>query len=115
MVPSLEQLLAVARDYYRPDRKYDHAPEESPERRRLSARWEQALQSLKGWWGFLEDLRRELTGFTVGDATATSDGCFRCAAYATGDRPLSRAPFAVVGCVSILAPVYTVYGLQYEY
>jgi hypothetical protein len=56
-------------------------------------------------------LEKELPEFTIGDATATLHASFRCTAY-WGKTTPRRA--AVVGCLSILAPVFTVYGLEFE-
>ncbi len=106
---STAELLAIARKYWRADKAYDG----SPEHRRLTDLWEQELEKLGQWWALLDELKRELPGFTLGNATATPDACFRCAAYSPVDTPSSARRFIVVGCVSILAPVYTVYGVEY--
>jgi hypothetical protein len=106
---STEEFLAIARKYWRADKAYDG----SPEHRRLTGLWERELEKLGQWWALLDELKRELPGFTLGNATATPDACFRCAAYSPVDNPSSARRFIVVGCVSILAPVYTVYGVQY--
>lgn len=53
--------------------------------------------------------------FTIGDATATSDACFRCVAYADKECPPPEFRFALVGCVSILAPLFVVYGVRYDF
>jgi hypothetical protein len=115
MTPSPEELLAIARSYWRSDHAYDHVPEHSPESSRLHARWEQELEKLDRWRAFLHGLRQELPGFTLGDATATADACFRCAAYADSGCPRPTFRFVVVGCISILAPLYTLYGVRYEF
>jgi hypothetical protein len=108
---SEEQLLAIARNYWRSDKEYDSRLENSPEYERLQALWERELKSPARWRGLLSDVRRELPDFTIGDATATLNSCFRCVAYSDkGATPR----FAVVGCVSILVPLYTVHGVQYE-
>ncbi len=54
-------------------------------------------------------------GFRIGQITATCDACFRCGAYPPVARLQPPFEWVVVGCMSILAPVYTVYGVQYEY
>jgi hypothetical protein len=110
MHPTPEQLLAVARSYWRDDKAYAGSPEHA----RLVALWERELKKLDRWWAFLDELKKELPGFTIGNATATPDACFRCAAYSPVDNPTNTRRFVVVGCVSILAPVYTVYGVEYE-
>ncbi|WP_257446110.1 hypothetical protein [Archangium lipolyticum] len=109
-----EQLLAIARNYWRADKIYHFRSDSSPEHERLCGLWEEELKKIERWWAFLDELKKELPGFTIGDATATPDACFRCAAYSpVGDLSNTRR-FAVVGCVSILAPVYTVYGVEYS-
>jgi hypothetical protein len=111
---SAEQLLAIARNYFRSDKEYENKPVSSPEHLRLCELWEQKLKKLAQWWAFLDELEKQLPGFTIGDGTATANTSFRCSAYPPGDNPRLR-PWVVVGCVSILAPVYTVYGVQFEY
>jgi hypothetical protein len=112
---SLEQLISIANNYWSSDSQDYSRQEISPEAKRLHALWEQELKKMDRWWVFLEGLERELPGFTIGDATATPDACFRCVAYPAGERPLPALRWVVVGCVSILAPVYTVYGVQFQY
>jgi hypothetical protein len=85
--------------------------------------WKQELKKMEQWRMLMRDLRASLPHLKIGHATATCDACFRCFAYPP-DRepvgtnqegePLSRR-WAVVGCMSILAPVYTVHGVQYDY
>ncbi len=111
--PSADQLLAIARNYWRSDKDYDSRLENPPEYDRLCALWEQELKKLDQWWAFLDALKRELPDFTIGDATATAFASFRCAAY-PAHNPRRPLQWAVVGCVSILAPVYAIYGVRYE-
>ncbi|MDY7231480.1 hypothetical protein [Hyalangium rubrum] len=104
----------MARRYWRSDRPYDYSFDTSLENQRLQDLWEQELRKLEEWWAFLDSLRKELPGLTIGDATATPDACFRCAAYSPRtSEPERPTRFIVVGCVSILAPVYTLYGVEY--
>jgi hypothetical protein len=107
--------MSIATSYWASNSDYRSRQEISPEAQRLYARWEQELAGIERWWAFLESLERELPGFAMGDATATPDACFRCVAYPAGDGPLPALRWVVVGCVSVLAPVYTVYGVQFEY
>jgi hypothetical protein len=62
----------------------------------------------------VEELRQDLPTFTLGNITATSDSCFRCGAYAPRVGPYDRSPWVVVGCMSIMAPFYTVFGVRFE-
>lgn len=111
---STEQLISIARDYWRPDKDYRLRQEKSPEDTRFEERWEQELKKVDRWHAFLRDLRQELPGFTIGDGTATPDACFRCVAYPVKGRPLPSFRWIVVGCVSILAPIYIVYAVEYD-
>ncbi|KFA90743.1 hypothetical protein Q664_26265 [Archangium violaceum Cb vi76] len=72
------------------------------------------LQKADRWHAFLNALSRELPDFTMGDGTATADACFRCVAYPVKGRPLPPFDWAVVGCISILAPIYMLYGIEFE-
>ncbi len=110
---SAEQLLIIARNHWREDRDYDHRPETPPEYERLCELWEQELKKPDRWRALLQGLRRDLPEFIIGNATATPDACFRCAVYSYTQHPRKSLRFIVVGCVSILAPVYTVYGVEY--
>lgn len=112
---SLEDLLAIAR-YYWPSTQDAYLKQEpSPEVTRLQYLWEQEPNRLDRWSGLLGELEEALPGFKIGDATATRDACFRCAAYPPGSNPPSSFRWVAVGCLSILAPVYIVYGVQLEY
>jgi hypothetical protein len=116
MTLSKDQLLSIARDYWRSDNDYSLRQEKSPEIVRLEARWEEELGCLDRWHGFLRDLRQELPSFTIGDGTATPDACFRCVAYPVKGQkgqPLPEFRWVVVGCVSIVAPVHIVYAVEY--
>ncbi len=115
MRPSVDQLISIAKNYWSSSKEYYLRQEPSPEAKRLHERWEQELQRVDRWWAFLDELEKELPGFDIGDATATPDACFRCVAYPTRARPQPAVRWVVVGCVSLLAPVYTVYGVQFEY
>jgi hypothetical protein len=110
---STEQLISIAREYWRPDKDYRLRQERSPEDNRLDARWEQELKRIDRWHAFLRELRQQLPNFTIGDGTATPDACFRCVAYPAKGRPMPPHNWIVVGCVSILAPIYIVYGVKY--
>ncbi|KFA88947.1 hypothetical protein [Archangium violaceum] len=115
MPPSAEDLLALVRNYFRPDKDFNYRPESSPEHERFSEQWERALERMDQWRAFLRELRGELPDFDIGNVTAPCDSCFRCATYPKDKiRPITSS-WSVVGCLSILAPVYTVYGARYTY
>lgn len=109
-----EQLLSIAREYWRTDRYLHLTQEPSPEDYKREARWEEVLQKVDRWHAFLTGLKQALPDFTIGDGTATPDACFRCVAYPVKGRPLPPFDWVVVGCISILAPIYMVYGIEFE-
>jgi hypothetical protein len=113
MTLSAEHLLSVVRRYWPAELAAYLQPATSPERKRLQERWRQELTRMEPWRQFIDALGGELPGFTIGNVTVPFDACFRCAAYPKHDDPAPRFEWVVVGCVSILAPVYTVYGVQY--
>ena len=114
MPPSTEQLLAIARRYW-PASMTAALDKANPEFVRRSKRWDEALQYIPQWHGFLAELDSLLPGFTVGDGTVPSEASFRCVAYPAKGAPMPPIPWAVVGCMSILAPVFIVYGISFEY
>ncbi|NMO19688.1 hypothetical protein HPC49_18145 [Pyxidicoccus fallax] len=89
----------------------------SPEYDRLGDLWEQRRRDdLDRWFAFLDDLERVLPDFTIGDATpGSTSGAFRCVAYANSARKPPPFRFVLVGCVSILAPIYAIYAVQYDF
>jgi hypothetical protein len=120
---SAEELLSVAQNYWRSDHEFDGKLENSPETERFHDAWEQALKKLDPWRELMRELRMEFPHFNIGHATATCDSCFKCMVYTNRepvpsdqrqDEPRLHS-WTVVGCLSVLAPVYTVYGVQYEY
>jgi hypothetical protein len=119
---SAEELLSVVRQYWRSDHEFDGKLESSPELKRFQALWKQELGKLDQWRVLMRELRAELPQFEIGHATATSTSCLRCTVF-TDRQPGEASPedgprerrWGVVGCLSILAPIYTVYGLQYAY
>ncbi|MFL5358193.1 hypothetical protein [Archangium sp.] len=108
-----EELTSIARKYWRPDKDFNFRLENSPEVERFQALWGKELEKMDQWRAFLRELGGALPGFTLGNATATCDACFRCSVYLKSENQPRH--WVVVGCVSILAPVYTVYGVQYDY
>ena len=123
MPVSAEDLLSVVRKYWRSDREFDDKLEDSPETERFHAAWKQEFKKLDQWRALMGELRVAFPHFNIGHATATCDPCFKCMVY-TNREPVSPDPhedeprsrrWTVVGCLSVLAPVYTVYGVQYDY
>ncbi|MFP2932460.1 hypothetical protein ACLESO_46390 [Pyxidicoccus sp. 3LG] len=113
---SPEKLLAIARKYWRADHAYDDSLESPPEFNRFGALWDEKLRDDLDRWRALQDsLRLELPDFSIHDGTTSSEGAFRFMAYAQSPRKPPPFRFVLVGCVSILAPVYAVYGVQYDF
>jgi hypothetical protein len=113
-------LIALVRNYYRADRDFDIRRENSPEGERFLTLWVQERKKMDQWDAFVDEVGAALPPFfVVSNITSTCDASFRCAVYSKAENvPLVRRPvsrWVVVGCVSILAPVYAVYGLQFSY
>lgn len=106
---SVEALTALVRRYWPSDKESNFKLDCSPEARRFLAAWERELAKMDAWRVFLHELGEALPDFTVGNITATADSCLRCGLY-----PKAERTGVVVGCVSILAPVYTVYAMRYR-
>lgn len=110
-----EELLQIARKYWPADMETYLSPEKSPAFARRHALWERELAKMDQWRAFLGSLDRELPGFVIGNATAPGDGSLRCAVYWREGHTPPGIQRVVVGCVSVLAPVYTLYGVESEY
>lgn len=112
MPPTRDQLLSIALDYWPSFKDYEQKPSPADERR--FAVCKQRLQEHDRWVAFLKDLRRELPEFTIGDYTGPGP-CFCCVAYPDRSLPQPSLRWVVAACVSFLAPVYTVYAVQFDY
>lgn len=111
-----ESLLALVHNYYRADRDFDIRPENSPEGERFLTLWVQERKKMDQWDAFVRELKAALPGLKVGNITSTCDASFRCAVYPRVEFPPPEPGiWVVVGCVSILAPVYAIYGLHLRY
>lgn len=75
----------------------------------------EAAPCMDEWWAMVEALQQELPDFSLGNITATCDASFRCGAYSPREQPGEPSRWVVVGCMSILAPVYTIYGVRFEH
>ncbi|RKG92871.1 hypothetical protein [Corallococcus terminator] len=111
---SPEELLVIARQYW-PAPGTEASEENGPEHARRALRWNEALRDNERWNDFLKDLRGLFPGFSVGDGTSTSQACFTCVLFPAKGYPIPPVPWAVVGSMSILAPVFTVYGITFAY
>jgi hypothetical protein len=115
---SAEQLLAIARNYWPGDLESYLGlglGKRCPEVERFHELWQRELKKIDRWREFLRSFKAELPGFILSDITAPGDASFRCGAYPETERKRPSSRWVVVGCLSILAPVYTVYGVRYTY
>ncbi|HZH13352.1 MAG TPA: hypothetical protein VE057_03215 [Archangium sp.] len=112
MTPTRDQLLSIALDYWPSFKDYEQNPSLEDERR--FAVCEQKLQEHDRWLAFLDELDKELPAFTISDYTGPGP-CFCCVAYPDQRLPQPPVRWVVAACVSFLAPVYTVYGVQFDY
>ncbi|WP_043432506.1 hypothetical protein [Cystobacter fuscus] len=115
MTPSKEDLIAIVRRYYESSNDFLSTAETGPETKRRQALWTQMIENMGPWKAFRAELRRVLPDFNIGETGSTDDGGLRCMVYPLKDLEPPASNWAVVGCVSILAPVYFVYGVQYDY
>lgn len=112
---SASELMEVCRQYYPAGRTLDdHEHGASPEWQRFHSRWHEAMADRSRWLTLRSALEEAFPSVSVGDATAyTHDGGYRCCVYAI--EPRDGVSLEVVGCVSVLAPLYFVYGTQHRY
>lgn len=113
--PSKDDLLDIVRNYYDSSEKFLFTPEASPATKRLHALWTQWLENMGPWNAFLQGLESDLPAFVIGDTLSSSDGGPRCLVYPPKESRSPTAAWVVVGCVSLLAPVYIVYGVECDY
>jgi len=109
-----ESLITLVRNYYRADRDFDLGLENSPEGDRFLDRWDQEIEKMDQWDAFVDEVQAALPHFIVSNITSTCDASFRCAVYLRARHEPPPSAWVVVGCVSILAPVYAVYGVHYR-
>ena len=87
----------------------------SPETERLHALWTKRLENMRPWKTFRAELGNALPGFVIGETGSTGDGGLRCMVYPPRASEPPASEWIVVGCVSLLAPVYFVHGVECEY
>jgi hypothetical protein len=111
-----EQLLSIARNYWPGDMETYLRPDTHVVYARLEELSDCEFKKIEEWRAFIRALRGELTSdLKVSDITVPGDGSFRCAVYFHETRTPPNTEWVVVGCVSMLAPVYTIYGVESEY
>jgi hypothetical protein len=113
---TVEALVVRASHYWPADLEWYERGERAPENdRRLALCQQQWQQRGEQWSALVAGLRQHLPNYSIQDATAPSEPCFRCSVYLPEKQLKPRLVQVVVGCLSMIAPVYTVYGLQYEF
>jgi len=109
--PTRDELIQRVRLYYPSGSVWnDEQHGRSPERLRLNALWNDILPVYHEteWARLIDELQRAVAPLMIGDATAPrDDGGFRCTVYRRD--PAADLTTIVVGCVSLIAPVYTIY------
>ena len=116
MALTTEQLLSIAGNYWPGDMDTYLRPETSVFYARFEELCDREFKRIDEWRAFVRALRGELTSdLKVCDITVPGDGSFRCAVYFHAARTQPNIEWVVVGCVSMLAPVYTIYGVESEY
>lgn len=70
---------------------------------------------MEPWKAFRAALRSELPDHIIGETYSSADGGPRCIIYPPKDSRTPSSNWLVVGCVSLLAPVYFVYGAECDY
>jgi len=120
--PSRQQLLDIAYQHYARDVFYDDpAYMDTPEYRRLTAAWDQALEHRETWDRFMDAVAERLgRSVRLTDVTMPwHGGGWRLAVYLDGGlatyASIERATRDVlVACVSVIAPLYLIHGVQVD-
>ncbi|HZI16323.1 MAG TPA: hypothetical protein VE153_38515 [Myxococcus sp.] len=113
---TVEELIARASHYWPADFEWHARGERPPEIDRLFGLYKQEWPR-RGtqWLALVEALRQQLPGYSIYNSTVPSDPSFRFTLRPPKEQLKPRLEQMVVGCMSLIAPVYSVYGLQYEY
>lgn len=115
---TVSELVELCRQYYPKGRTLeDHPHAASAQWQRFHAKWHESMAERRRWLEFRRAVAAAFPANLVGDATAyTRDGGYRCCVYTVPPRDKADGvSLEVVGCVSLLAPVYFIYGTQHRY
>jgi hypothetical protein len=110
-----KDLIDIAQQYYEASSEVHSTPELSPETERRNALWAQWIENRSSWTALRATLRSELPGYDTGETYSTHDGGPRCLVYPPKESRTPVGNWIVVGCISLLAPVYCVYGVECDY
>jgi hypothetical protein len=115
MNPSKEDLIATVWKYYDSTNEFLFTAKTSPETKRRQALWKQWIANMDSWYAFRAELRSALPNYIIGETYPSADGGPRCMIYMPEESWSPQANWDVVGCVSLLEPVYFVYGVEWDY
>jgi hypothetical protein len=115
MHPSKEDLIATVRNYYNSSNAFLLSTELSPETKRRQALWTRWIANMGPWYSFRDELKSALPNYVIGETYPSADGGPRCMVYQPKESWSPQSNWDVVGCVSLLAPVYFVYGVEWDY
>jgi hypothetical protein len=111
---SKEDLLTIAQKYYDSSNSVPPSVEPSPEALSRHSLWEQWISDMSSWYALRDTLSSALPGYITGETYSSSDGGPRCMVYPPEESGAPTSNWIVVGCVSLLAPVYFVYGVEQD-
>lgn len=111
--PDAEELLAIVRQYFRFEHGYDLVIGSTPEHDRWSRLRFQMFQSTTPRWRqtVVREVTRALPALSVTDPSGP-DASFMVEAYQPRQYKGRELRYAVLGSMSHLAPVYTVYAVH---
>lgn len=113
--PSTEDLINIVRKYYDSSNVFLFTTEPTLEENRRQSLWVNWTENMEPWRALRAKLRAEFPSYKVGETFSSADGGARCVVYPSREFWLPKANWEVVGCVSLLAPVCFVYGVEYGY
>lgn len=110
-----KDLMNVVQQYYDASGELHVASRPSLATERLTALWEQWIEERSAWTELRRQLKSELPGHDIGETYSTHDGGPRCLIYPPKESRTPTGNWIVVGCISLLAPVYFVYGVECDF
>lgn len=112
---SKDDLIEIVQSHYRSSNTFLFTLEPSLEENRRQALWSRWIENREPWKAFRAKLRSELPHYETGATYSSADGGPRCIIYPPRESLAPSSNWIVVGCVSLLAPVYFVYGVECNY
>jgi len=113
--PSPEELIRIVQGHYNSSNAFLFTTEPTSEETRRQGVWSKWIENMAPWRRFRAQLKGELPNYIIGETYSSSDGGPRCIVYPPEDSRTLNSNWIVVGCVSLLAPVYFVYGAECDY